>query len=202
MTAGDYPQAVTHPESMNARLGPGLAYDVTTTLPQGTRANIIGVDPRGEWYQLELTGLDIPVWIYQSLATVEGSLDNVPPGLRRRTHQAPDFRRYRQQANRDHPAGGHERPPWPRPRLRSAHHPAPGHTGQHRRHRSRRRVAAGRTGRNDLPRLGLPRPGPGRLPPGRTSGASPSAKFHCSLPPLPSPTRSTPIPAPASPTTS
>ena len=78
MTAGDYPQAVTHPESMNARLGPGLAYDVITTLPQGTRANIIGVDPRGEWYQIELTGLDIPVWIYQSLATVEGSLDNVP----------------------------------------------------------------------------------------------------------------------------
>ena len=78
MTAGDYPQAVTQPESMNARLGPGLAYDVITTLPQGTRANIIGVDPRGEWYQIELTGLDIPVWIYQSLATVEGSLDNVP----------------------------------------------------------------------------------------------------------------------------
>ena len=78
MTAGDYPHAVTQPESMNARLGPGLAYDVITTLPQGTRANIIGVDPRGEWYQLELTGLDIPVWIYQSLATVEGSLDNVP----------------------------------------------------------------------------------------------------------------------------
>ena len=78
MTAGDYPQAVTHPESLNARLGPGLAYDVITTMPQGTRANIIGVDPRGEWYQLELTGLDIPVWIYQSLATVEGSLVNVP----------------------------------------------------------------------------------------------------------------------------
>ncbi len=77
MTAGDYPQAVTHPESMNARLGPGLAYDVITTLPQGTRANIIGVDPRGEWYQIELSDLEIPVWIFQSLATVEGSLDNV-----------------------------------------------------------------------------------------------------------------------------
>ncbi len=78
MTPGSYPQAVTQPQSMNARLGPGLAYDVITTLPQGTRANIIGVDPRGEWYQVELTGLDIPVWIHQSLATVEGSLANVP----------------------------------------------------------------------------------------------------------------------------
>ncbi len=78
MTPGSYPQAVTQPVSMNARLGPGLAYDVITTLPQGTRANIIGVDPRGEWYQIERTGLDIPVWIHQSLATVEGSLANVP----------------------------------------------------------------------------------------------------------------------------
>ena len=71
------PQAVTQPESMNARLGPGLAYDVITTLPQGTRANIIGVDPRGEWYQLELSHIEIPVWIYQSLTSVEGSLANV-----------------------------------------------------------------------------------------------------------------------------
>ena len=77
MTAGDWPQAVTQPQIMNARLGPGLAYDVITTLPQGTRANIIGVDPRGEWYQLELSDIEIPVWIYQSLASVEGSLDNV-----------------------------------------------------------------------------------------------------------------------------
>ena len=77
MTAGDYPQAVTQPQIMNARLGPGLAYDVITTLPQGTRANIIGVDPRGEWYQLELSDIEIPVWIFQSLASVEGSLDNV-----------------------------------------------------------------------------------------------------------------------------
>ena len=77
MTAGDYPQAVTQPQIMNARFGPGLAYDVITTLPQGTRANIIGVDPRGEWYQLELSDIEIPVWIFQSLASVEGSLDNV-----------------------------------------------------------------------------------------------------------------------------
>ena len=114
MTAGDYPQAVTHPESMNARLGPGLAYDVITTMPQGTRANIIGVDPRGEWYQLELTGLDIPVWIYQSLATVEGSLDNVPPGFRRGTRSSSRFPALPGSIPvADHPAGGHERSPWP-----------------------------------------------------------------------------------------
>ena len=78
MANGEYPNGVTQPEGMNARLGPGLAYDVITTLPQGTSATIIGVDPRGQWFQVEITGLDIPVWIYQSLVTVEGSLDNVP----------------------------------------------------------------------------------------------------------------------------
>ena len=78
MTAASYPQAVTQPEIMNARLGPGLAYDVITTLPQGTRAGIIGVDPRNEWYQLELSHLDIPVWIHQGLASVEGLLADVP----------------------------------------------------------------------------------------------------------------------------
>ena len=77
MTAGDWPQAVTQPEILNARLGPGLAYDVITTLPQGTRANIVGVDPRNEWYQLELSHLEVPVWIYQDLAAVKGSLANV-----------------------------------------------------------------------------------------------------------------------------
>ena len=78
MTPGAYPQAVTQPEIMNARLGPGLAYDVITTLPQGTRANIIGIDPRNEWYQLELSHLELPVWIHRSLVSVEGSLANVP----------------------------------------------------------------------------------------------------------------------------
>ena len=78
MTPGAYPQAVTRPDIMNARLGPGLAYDVIITLPQGTRANIIGVDPRNEWYQLELSQLDIPVWIHEGLASVEGALAGLP----------------------------------------------------------------------------------------------------------------------------
>jgi len=77
MTAGSYPQAETQPEIMNARLGPGLAYDVIITLPQGTRASITGIDPRNGWYQLELSNLDIPVWVHQGLATAQGSLDNV-----------------------------------------------------------------------------------------------------------------------------
>ena len=78
MAPGDYPQAVTQPDIMNARLGPGLAYDVIVTLPQETRANIIGVDPRNEWYQLELSQLEIPVWIHQDLVSVEGALVGVP----------------------------------------------------------------------------------------------------------------------------
>ena len=74
-SVADGAQAITQPEIMHARLGPGLEYDVITTLPQGTRANIIGVDPKEEWYQLELSHIEIPVWIFQDLAVVEGSLD-------------------------------------------------------------------------------------------------------------------------------
>ena len=77
MTGGSWPQAITQPEIMHARLGPGLSYDVITTLPLGTRANIIGVDPKDEWYQLELSHIEIPVWIFQSLADVDGSLEDV-----------------------------------------------------------------------------------------------------------------------------
>ena len=74
-SVADGAQAITQPAIMHARFGPGLEYDVITTLPQGTRANIIGVDPKEEWYQLELSHIEIPVWIYQDLAVVEGSLD-------------------------------------------------------------------------------------------------------------------------------
>ena len=167
MTPGSHPQAVTQPQSMNARLGPGLAYDVITTLPQGTRANIIGVDPRGEWYQVELTGLDIPVWIYQSLVAVEGSLANVPTvsaeelaklpisgatGSRPIATIQPEIMNVRIGPGIDYDV------------LTTL---PQGTQVASRRHRSQRRMAAGRTRWVQLPRLGLPRPGRGRLPAGQ-----------------------------------
>ena len=62
---------------LNVRSGPGLDYEVITTVPEGTRASIYGRDPLDDWFQVQIEGVDGMVWIYQDLTTVEGSLDGV-----------------------------------------------------------------------------------------------------------------------------
>ena len=62
---------------MNVRSGPGLTYDVVTTVPQNTQARIVGIDPDNEWYQVEIDGVEGQVWIYQGLTTLFGSLVGV-----------------------------------------------------------------------------------------------------------------------------
>ena len=71
------PVAITTPYIMNVRSGPGLDYEVITTVPEGTRASIYGRDPLDDWFQVQIEGVDGMVWIYQDLTTVEGSLDGV-----------------------------------------------------------------------------------------------------------------------------
>ena len=74
---GNRPVVITLPEIMNVRLGPGLEYDVITTVPQGTRAPIYGMDPSKQWFQVELAGLDSLAWVNRDLTRVVGSLVNV-----------------------------------------------------------------------------------------------------------------------------
>ena len=71
------PVAITIPYILNVRSGPGLDYEVITTVPAGTRASIYGRDPADDWFQVQIEGVDGMVWIYQELTTVEGSLDGV-----------------------------------------------------------------------------------------------------------------------------
>ena len=71
------PVAITTPSLLNVRSGPGLDYEVITTVPEGTRASIYGRDPLDDWFQVQIEGVDGMVWIYQDLTTVEGSLDGV-----------------------------------------------------------------------------------------------------------------------------
>ena len=71
------PYAVTQPEQMNVRSGPGLTYDIVTTVPQGTWTQIVGISPDNEWYQVEIPGATGQVWIYQGLTTLYGSLVGV-----------------------------------------------------------------------------------------------------------------------------
>ena len=74
---GDGPLAITTPDILNVRSGPGLGYDILTTVPKGTQATIIGIGPNSEWYKVNLGVLNEPAWIYASLTTVTGSLASV-----------------------------------------------------------------------------------------------------------------------------
>jgi uncharacterized protein YraI len=74
---GVKPYLITQPEIINVRLGPGLDYDVITTVPQGTHGTIYGMGPNKEWFQVELEGLDSLAWVYRELTHVVGSLVNV-----------------------------------------------------------------------------------------------------------------------------
>ena len=58
-------------------LVPDLDYEVLTTLPQGTQVNIVGIDPSGEWLQVELEGLTSLGWLYRDLVQVDCPLVNV-----------------------------------------------------------------------------------------------------------------------------
>ncbi len=71
------PLAITIPEIMNVRTGPGLTYDIVTTVPAGTQGTIVGTDPNDDWYQVEIDGVEGQVWIYQDLTTLVGSLVGV-----------------------------------------------------------------------------------------------------------------------------
>ena len=75
--AGSRPLAVTQPEIMNVRLGPGLDYDVVTTVPHGTEAKILGIDPSRQWLQIELDGLEPLGWVYRDMIQVDCPLANV-----------------------------------------------------------------------------------------------------------------------------
>ena len=71
------PIAITQPAILNVRAGPGVEYGVVHTVPQGTWARIVDIDPHKEWYQVELTGWDEPAWIFRDLTHLVGPLDRV-----------------------------------------------------------------------------------------------------------------------------
>ena len=75
--AAQGPVAVTQPLRMNVRRGPGTEYPVVTVTERGTLAKIIGIGPQDQWYQVELESLDQPVWLFQGLTELVGSLDGI-----------------------------------------------------------------------------------------------------------------------------
>ncbi len=73
----DRPFALTTPYVLNVRGGPGIEYDILTTVPRGTRAEIVGIGPQNQWLYVELDALTEPAWIFKDLTTVFGSLSGV-----------------------------------------------------------------------------------------------------------------------------
>lgn len=70
--------ATTTPARMNVRSGPGTNYPVVASAPAGSRYEIIGLNPARDWYQIRVPNRQEPAWIFASLTTLNGSLDNVP----------------------------------------------------------------------------------------------------------------------------
>lgn len=66
------PAAIIQPRTVRARSGPGLEYDVVARLPKGTWAGITDIGPQAEWLQIELVGLEEPVWVARDLTKVAG----------------------------------------------------------------------------------------------------------------------------------
>ena len=73
----DGPQAVSQPTHLNVRGGPGTEYPVLSVITAGTRVKITGIGPKDEWYQVEVSGLAKPAWIFRDLTETVGSLDGV-----------------------------------------------------------------------------------------------------------------------------
>ncbi len=72
------PYAITQPQSMNVRTGPGTNYGVAMAASAGSEFEIIGRSPGHTWLQVLAPGEDTPVWLYAELVEVVGSLDDAP----------------------------------------------------------------------------------------------------------------------------
>jgi uncharacterized protein YgiM (DUF1202 family) len=75
-SASGPPRAITRPANMNVRGGPGTHYPVVTTVRAGTTLPILALGPNGEWYKVEVEGVQ-EAWIAASLAQTGGTLDGL-----------------------------------------------------------------------------------------------------------------------------
>jgi len=78
------PVAVVQSDKVNVRQGPGTAYRTMGQVAQGTRLDIVGKNPAGDWLQVCCV-TNQQVWIVARLVTVEGAVGsvkiaaNIPP---------------------------------------------------------------------------------------------------------------------------
>ncbi len=63
-------------DPMNVRAGPGTEYPVVNTMSAGESAAILGRNPAGDWWQVELDDASIG-WVYGPLVETSGPVDQV-----------------------------------------------------------------------------------------------------------------------------
>jgi uncharacterized protein YgiM (DUF1202 family) len=66
------PTAITQPQRMNVRGGPGTAFPIVSSVDQGTALEITGITPVGDWYRVKLNEGGDAGWVFGSLVTVVG----------------------------------------------------------------------------------------------------------------------------------
>ena len=72
------PAVLIQPRAVFARSGPGMEYDAVVILPKGTWATITCLGPLSEWLQIQVVGMDEPVWVPRNLVKTTGSLAGIP----------------------------------------------------------------------------------------------------------------------------
>lgn len=78
VTPGTPPTAAVVPARINVRSGPGTGYGVVSSANNGAKLPIVGLSEDGTWYQVQVTGLAEPAWVFASLTVLSGALDGVP----------------------------------------------------------------------------------------------------------------------------
>ena len=70
--------AVVTAPRINVRGGPGTTNAIVATAANGDQLPIVGVSGDKSWYQVQVTGLADPAWVFAGLTTLNGTLDGVP----------------------------------------------------------------------------------------------------------------------------
>ena len=63
---------------LNLRRGPGLAYPVLGSAPNGLVLSVTGRNADGAWLRVEVPGWEDGVWVYAALTEIAGDLSIVP----------------------------------------------------------------------------------------------------------------------------
>jgi len=70
--------AATTAERMNIYSGPGTHYTVLATVAADTIFDIVALDAKGRWYQVQSEGMAELAWVYSGLVNATGDLDALP----------------------------------------------------------------------------------------------------------------------------